>query len=184
MSSTKKILFMIFTLMCFIAVGICLIVDFAITRTVTWSGISIASIALGWCITCPLLLHKFQIPLSLATLSVLIFPYLWYMARETSVDSWFVKIGVPIGIIGVVFMWIIYLLFRFIKIRILYKSAVAVFLSTVIASPVVNHIIASHFENNMLIFQDIVNIFAGITVTALLAIWGYTRSKSHKKTHG
>ena len=141
MSHTKKILFMLFTLMCFIAVGTCLIVDFAITRTVTWSGISIASIVLGWCITFPLLLDKFQIPLALTTLSVLVFPYLWYMAKVTSVNSWFVKIGVPIGIIGVVLMWVIYLLYRFVKIHVLYKSAIAVLLSTVIASPMTNHIV-------------------------------------------
>jgi hypothetical protein len=180
MSKAKPILFMIFTLMCFIAAGICLIVDFALTRSITWSGISIASIVLGWFIICPLLFNKFQIPLSLATLSVVIFPYLWYIARITSPVSWFSTLGIPIGIIGIAFIWIIYLLFRLIKIHILYKSAVAVFLSTVIASPIINHIVAFYTVETAPLLQDIVNIFAGITVTALLAIWGYKRTHQIK----
>jgi len=179
MSKNKKILFMIYALACFIAIGVCLIVDFALTRTITWSGIAIASIALGWCVTLPMFLNRFQLTLSLLTLSGLVFPFLWYIAEVTSPVSWFFKLGIPVGGIGVILMWLIYLLFRFFKIHILYKSAVSVFISTVIASPFINHIIASYTAENVSLLNDIVNIFSGITVTIILVILGYMKTHTN-----
>ena len=176
MSKNKKILFMIYALTCFIAIGVCLIVDLALTRTITWSGISIASIILGWCITLPLFLNKFQLPLSLAALSVLTFPFLWYLARVTSVHSWFPTLGVTLAAIGVVMMWLVYLVFRFFKIHILYRSAISVFITTVIASPIINHIVASYTFENVSLLNDIANIFGGVIVTAVLVILGYTKT--------
>jgi hypothetical protein len=178
MSNTKKIAFMIFTLACFIAAGVCLIVDMAITRSITWSGISIASIALGWFVILPLFLNKWQITLSLTTISILIFPFLWYIAEVTSPVSWFFGLGIPVTIISVALMWVIYLMFRFLKTHVLYKSAIIVFLSAVIVSPIINHLVASYTAETITLLSDIINIFSGITATAVLAIAGYMKKRT------
>ena len=175
MLKSKKVLSMLFALMCSIAIGVCLIVDMSIAGAVTWSGIAIVSIVFGWCVSFPLLLNKNHIYLSLTAISVLTLPFLWYLAKETTTVSWFPKLGVPLGIIGLVLIWLIYLLFRFIKIHILYKMAVSIFLITVIASPIIHQIAANYTLEKTALPNDVINAFTGIIVSAILTIWAYTK---------
>lgn len=54
----NKLYFSIFTAICLIAVILCVICDLAISKTLTWSLISISSITFAWLILLPSIMFK------------------------------------------------------------------------------------------------------------------------------
>jgi len=170
-----KIIFMIFTLLCFLAVGICVIVNYAINGQLTWAGYPIISVSFGWFIILPLFFRKYVI--ALCVLTVTVHPFLYLLDKITPDPDWFCKLGFPIAIVGIVSFWVIYLLFRFIKINVWYKVAISFFLVGVIASPIITHFVDQFSKTEMLVFNFIINIFSCLIVSAIFWILGYMRNK-------
>ena len=77
--------------------------------------------------------------------------------------------------IGIALMWILYLLFRFEKISLWYKSAISVLLVAVIASPIINQIVDNYIGYKSIFPNDLINVFTGITLSAVLAVVGYMK---------
>ena len=173
----RKLLFMSFTLVCFIAAGVCLIVNMAINQQITWAAYPLLSILFGWAVLSPLLIKKHGPVLHLSALTFLIFPYLYLLSNITPVSDWFRPIGLPAAIAGVIAIWILYPLFRYAKINILYKSAIAVFLLGVIISPVIEYFVDIYLGDNPFAWYRFINIFACFVASAVLGIWGYAKSK-------
>jgi len=170
----SKIIFMLFTLLCFLAVGVCVIVNYAINEQITWAAYSIISVPLGWLIITPLLFKKYTI--ALCVLTVMINPFLYFMDKITPVPDWFCELGLPSAIAGIVFFWIVYLLFRFVKISIWYKFALAFFLGGAI-TPIINHFADRFSKTEMSALNLFINIFSCLFVSALFWIIGYMKNK-------
>lgn len=175
MFKNKKLLFMLFTLACFISMGICIIVDMATSNDMTWSKIVLISILFGWFVISPVFFQKHQLILSLTVISVLTLPFLYFLEKVTPITNWFFQLGVPLYMIGIALMWILYLLFRFVKISLWYKSAISVLLVAVIASPIINQIVDNYIGYKSVFPNDLINVFTGITLSAVLAVVGYMK---------
>ena len=171
----SKIIFMLFTLSCFLAVGVCVIVNYAINGQITWAAYPIISVPSGWLIITPLLFRKYTI--ALCVLTVIINPFLYFMDKITPAPDWFCKLGLPSAIAGIVFFWVNYLLFRFIKISIWYKFAVSFFLGGTIVNPIINYFADRFSETEMSALNLFINIFSCLFVSALFWITGYIRNK-------
>jgi len=170
-------LFMLFALVCFVAIGTCLIVDVAVTGTMTWSGLTVASILFVWCVALPFFFSKRQVAWSLSIFTVLVLPFLWYLGEETVSVSWFMKLGLPLGIMSVGLAWLMYALFRFVKIHMLYRAAVTVLLVTVVANPIIHHLVGEFTGEKAALLISIINIFSGVVAAAVLGIVGYCKTR-------
>ena len=178
MWKNRKLYFMMLSLACFIAMGVCVIVNTAVSGTITWAMYPLTAIPFGWALSSLLLIRRWGILLSLTALTVCVFPFLYVTDKISPASGWFWPMGGPVTIAGLAALWVIFLLFRFTRMRIWYKGALAVFLMTAVVSPVINYHIACYVGTLGEEWLDIfINIFAGTAAAATLGIVGYARGK-------
>lgn len=118
-----------FTALCVVGIVACIIVNLAIDGRITWGVFPLASIVFGWLVIMPLLHFKrHRVALSALSATLFIVPFLWVIFRQLNGD-WFVPIVLPITIIGIAFMWLLVLLFCYVKINLWYKFSIAAVLA-------------------------------------------------------
>ena len=177
----RKLLFMSFTLVCLAAAGVCLIVNIAINRQITWAAYPLLSIPFGWAVLSPLFAKKHRIILHLCALMLLVLPYLYLLSKITPVTDWFMPIGLPTAIAAAFALGILYPLFRFAKMNILYKSAITIFLLGVVISPVVNYFVDIYLGVEPFAWHRYFSVFFCIIASAALGIWGYMKSEQSRQ---
>lgn len=173
----RRLFFRIFTISCLVAIVVCVIVNGIIDNQITWSAYTIMSIPFGWLIISPLLIRKYGIPLSLCSIMLFVSPYLFLLEKITPVENWFIPVGLPSAVVGIITMWVFYVLFRFLRISLWYKSAIAVFLLGAAVSPVINHYVNMFLNETPTFFIRFINIFPLIVLSVLLWITGYRRNR-------
>ena len=173
----KKLCLMIFTLMCIVAMGVCVIVDYAINNAITWGTIPMLSITFGYLIIIPLFAKKYKIELSLCALTITILPFLYFMEKFVPVKDWFYSIALSISIVSIAGIWITYTICRFFKISVWYNSAILIFMWGAIISPIINHI-ADGLP--YISFQNFTNVFSCLIVSIICIICGYIKTTKKK----
>ena len=177
MLKNKKLWVMVFALSCFIAIGMCVIVDLAINSEITWGMYPILSIPFGVFIITPLFAKKNGIALALSSLTVFILPFLYLIEKITPIKEWFYPLGLPITISSIITVWILYLMLRFFKINVWYKVSIVTFVCGVIMTPITNYFIStSNFAEGNSLLNTIINIFSCVVLTAVFGIYGYTKT--------
>jgi len=170
----QQLWLMIFTVLCVIALGTCIIVDFAINNAITWGKTPVLSIVFGYLIITPMFAKKHKIELSLCMLTITILPFLYFMEKSVPVKGWFYSIAWPTSVVSMVGAWLTYMICRFFKINWWYKSAILIFMWGAIISPIINHI-ADGLP--YISFQNFINLFSSLVISAVLGICGYIRTK-------
>ena len=176
MMKNRKFVFMVYTLSCFAAAGVCLIVNLAINQKVTWAAYSLLSVAFGWAILLPLFAKKHKITLLLFALTSLSLPYLSLLSRITPVTDWFIPVGLPSAVIGIAALWILVPLYLHTKMNILYKAAVTLFLIGFVANTAINYCVDVYVGENPFMWSRFLSTFGCLAASAALGILGYTKS--------
>lgn len=102
----------LFSSMILIGIIVCLICDIAISGRLTWSPIPVSSMIFAWLILFPgLLAGKKGIKVSLISLSVFIIPYLYLLGALIKVKEVF-SIGTAMAVPSIIFLWVIFMVFR------------------------------------------------------------------------
>jgi len=178
MMKNKKLIFMIYTLSCFVAAGVCLIVDMALNQQITWAAYPLLSIAFGWALFLPLFAKKHRIILLLSASTVLSLPYLLLLSKITPVTDWFIPVGLPSAIIGITLSWILLPLYLYTKMNILYKVAISFFLIGFIANTAINYCVDIYVEVDPFTWSRFLNTFGCLIASAVLGILGYMKPKN------
>lgn len=173
----KNLCLMIFTLLCFIALGVCGLVDYALNSTLTWSYIPMLSILFGYIVLLPLAANKHKIALFLFTVTITILPYLYFLEKVVPIKGWFNSIAIPVTIIGLVGVWATYLICQQLKINNWYKAAILIFMWAGIISPMINHVTD---KLPYISFQNFTNVFSSSVVAIICIICGYIKSSRRK----
>lgn len=101
------------TLLFCVGGSICAICDLAVFGAFTWSLYPIASLIFAWAVLFPLLRRgKKGIRGSLISLSLTIFPFLFALAWLLHRPSLFLPVSFRMAVIGLAFLWGIYLILR------------------------------------------------------------------------
>ena len=179
----RKLIFMSFSLACFVAIGVCLIVNIAIDRQITWGAYPLVSIPFGWAVCSPALVKKHGMKLLLCSLTLLSLPYLYCISKITPATGWFIPLGLPSAIVGIISAWSLFLLFRYARICVWYKAAISVFWLGVVIAPAVNYFADTYVGGDPFSWDRLLNAFACAVASAVLGILGYGRSKSKPEKH-
>ena len=155
-----------------------MIVDYAINDSITWGMYPILSVTFGWLISLPIFYKKYM--LSLGFVTVLVGPFLFLLDKVTPVISWFLPVGVPASIVGIVILWITYILYRYIKINLFYKLSISPCLTGIASNFVISHYVDIFLNTKTSLFDTIVNVFSFALAAIILCSIGYTRSKKEK----
>lgn len=107
-----------FTIFLLLGILVCGICDLAVSGEFTWSLISNCSILLAWFAGYPVIRFAQKgVMVSLAAMSILIFPYLYVLHLLIPSGGLLLPIGIPMAVIAIVYAWIIYGLFRVLRKR-------------------------------------------------------------------
>jgi len=108
----------------------CIIVDIAMSATLTWSLIPIGACIFAWLSFIPAIKYGINgILFSLIMFSVFTIPFLLVLSNLVDSGGMLIPIGVRTSIIGIVFLWIVYGLFKLLRSRILTAVAITLLLA-------------------------------------------------------
>ncbi len=160
---------------------VCTICNFAITGYLTWALFPISSILFAWVITIPMLISSSRGPLiSLTLFSLLIIPFLFILERIIGVNGLIMPIGIRVSVVGIIYLWIIYLLFAKTRLQAYISAAVSV----IIALPAgiwINYTISKLIGEPLTDIWDILTYFILISISVLTLVIGYARCKKITK---
>lgn len=163
--SENRILAIVFSAIIGIAIVVCTICDFAISRTLSWSLVVLSSCFIAWSIIFPILLLKLRgIKLSIIAFTLLIIPYLFVLSILTS-EKQVLRVGLVMAIIFMFFIWGVYILF----IRLPKRKLFAAGISCIMA---VLFIFIINFSLSKLIGSVMLDIRNVIPAISLLVIGG------------
>ncbi len=129
-NSIQNICAIAFSILLLLGIIVCTICDIAISGTFTWSLITISSIIFIWLSFFPVIKYgRKGIVGSLIALSLLIVPFLYVLNSLIKVILLW-PIGVRISLISIVYLWVVFALFKTLKSRKFIASAVSLLLAT------------------------------------------------------
>lgn len=110
---TKNVIISIlFSITLLIGIMVCIICNIAISGNLTWSLIPVSSIIFAWVAAFPsIILGKRGFIVSLISVSVFIFPYLFLLSRLIKVKEVF-SVGTAMAVISIIFLWMIAAVFN------------------------------------------------------------------------
>jgi len=181
MSKSRKFIFSSFSIACIVAILTCFIVDYAINGYVSWSVYPLLSVVLGWLVLCPLLIKKRGVLLSLCSLTLFTLPYLFLLEKTTPVTDWFMPLGIPSAAVGIPAVWAIALVFRYLKISLWYKSAVAVFIAGVLANFIISYNVDMYLYGEPHLLSPIITSASCLVLSVALVIQGRNRAAAKKR---
>jgi hypothetical protein len=178
MHNIRKLILVSFSVACIIAIVVCIIVNVAMDKQITWSAYPILSVPFGWLVFSPLLIKKHGILFSILSLMLFTLPFLFLLEKITPVGNWFAPLGIPSAAVGIITIWAIYFLFRFFRINLWYKSAVTVFLVGVIANPIINYYVNMFLYSEQKLISTIISAVSCLILSVIIGIRGYKSNKA------
>lgn len=162
----------ILSMLSLLSISICLLCNIVIDHQLTWSLIVSGSIILGWAILIAIIkLKEKGITIGMMLLSIGIIPYLFMIDSQVQSTGWLIPLGVPIAVMSIVFLWTIWIIFRFIKISIWNKFAILCFLAGCMT--LVINLIARHYIGKTWFTVDVViNVLVEIILALVLVSIG------------
>ena len=168
----------IHTVVMIIGIIVCFICDIAISGRPTWSLITLSSIAFAWAVTFPLVqMRRKGVPVSMIAVSILIVPFLFILGILLGSDRLFPD-GTVMSVIGIVFMWIIYLFYRKLN------KILATGISFLVAIPVVvlvNLVLSKMIGGPLFEVWDMLSMFVLLIVAVSFIGLGLFRAGNTKR---
>lgn len=171
------IISILFSITLLTGIMVCLIVNLAISGSLTWSLIPVSSIVFAWVISFPgIILGKKGIAVSLISLSAFTIPYLYLLSSLVKVKTAF-SVGTATSIASITFLWLIFAVFRRIgKNRKLIALGIA-FLSAIPFMFIINIILARMIAEPIFDVWDMLTIFILLILAFVSFLGDYAKKK-------
>ncbi|MDP4146029.1 MAG: helix-turn-helix domain-containing protein [Bacillota bacterium] len=161
---------------------ICVLCNYLINNTISWSLYPIGALIILLASTVPLLkFKKFKAIGLLCGLTVTLIPYLFLVEYLSPVKGWAMNLALPITILSIIALGLSMIIFNYTKIDRLYCSTAAIVLFGVVVNIGVNKLIEGFLNkpghNNV---STLSCTLASIFLAVVLAAAAYTRS--HKQS--
>ncbi len=120
----------LFTITTLVGIMVCCICDYATRGTFTWSLIVLSAALFAWILSFPIiLLGKRGVWCCLLSLSIFIFPFL-YLIGFLIKNPYVFRRGAVLSVLTLIYIWVIYGLYLYLKNKILRATGIAFFLAT------------------------------------------------------
>ncbi len=168
----------VFSLLLLIGIVVCAICDNAISGAFTWSLFPISSIVFAWLVFFPVIkLGEKGIWITMIVLSVLVIPFLFVLNALIKTNDLLLPIGVKMAVISIIFLWMVFILFKIFRTRKLIASAI----SLVLAIPfhvLINFSLSKIIDDSLIDVWDILSLsIISIAVVILFTIDFIARKK-------
>ncbi|MCL2580577.1 MAG: helix-turn-helix domain-containing protein [Oscillospiraceae bacterium] len=130
-ASIQNISSIVFSGLLLVGILTCAIVDLSIFGTLTWSLIPITACVFAWCSFIPTIKYGIRgTAISLIMFSGLIVPFLFILNILVDSGGLLLPIGIRMSVIGIVYLWIVFGLFKLLRARKLIALAISLLLGT------------------------------------------------------
>ena len=160
-----------------IGIVVCAICNIAINGAFTWSLYPIISIVFAWAIVIPIVIFSQRgILVSLILLSALLIPFLISIGILSGYQEEMNVIGVKSAVVGMIYIWGVYILQRIMKRKRLIASAISVLLVLPV-NWLINGIVDSYTKMNGFDVWDIIicTVIVFIALTLIIASFHFNR---------
>ncbi len=171
--TSRKVIEILFTSSCILAILICFVCDLSIGKKLSWSLYPFGCITFAWLIIIQLIhFEKKKIRAALVSLTVLIIPFLFYIERIINTTELILKIGSPIALVSLIYFWVMYLLFTKTSINRWYLTSISLIL-LIPLKLVINLILAIIISPFSLNTWDVLAISVIAFISFILCLVGY-----------
>lgn len=174
--SKNVVIAIIFTVTLLIGIIVCGICDIAMSGDLTWSLIPMSSIIFAWIISFPvIILGKKGIIGSLITVSIFAIPYLYILSILIKVSALF-SVGTIMAIAALIYLWLIYLIFKRLGTR-KWAATGMVCLLSIPVMLIINIILSRMISEPVIDIWDILSVFILLILAAAFFICDYAKNK-------
>lgn len=174
--SKNVVISIIYSMTLIVGIMVCIICDIALSGGLTWSLIPLTSIIFAWVISFPvIIMGKRGIAVSLISLSLFILPYLYVLSRLIRVTSVF-TIGAAMAVITMLYVWLVFGLFRRYSNRALAVWGTAVLLLIPLQF-LINAVLSKMISEPLMDIWDVLTTFILLIVAFTIFICDYVRRK-------
>ncbi|MCL2427285.1 MAG: helix-turn-helix domain-containing protein [Oscillospiraceae bacterium] len=176
-ASLQKVSAIVYTCLLLIGILTCVIIDLAISGTLTWSFIPVSACILAWLIFVPTMRYGMKgILVSLIVFSVLVVPFFLILNNLVNTGGLLLPIGIRTSIVAIVYLWIVFGLFKLLKSKTFIAAAVSLLL-TIPFSLAINFILSRIIQAALLDVWDAMAFAIIIVLACVLFIVDYTMRK-------
>lgn len=169
-----------FTALLLIGMIVCAICDLAISGTFTWSWYPISSSIFAWLILFPIIKFGTKgIFGSLISCSVFIIPFMYILNFLVKDYDLLLPISIRISIISIIYLWIIYALFRILKKRKLLATGISILLCIPVTFGI-NFILYRLISDQLLDMWDLIGFCITLAIASVFIIVDCSARKNSK----
>lgn len=169
-----------FSIPLLLGIIVCAICDMAVSGTFTWSLIPISSIIFIWLSLFPAVKYgKKGIIGSVMSLSLLTIPFLYVLNSLIKINALLLPIGIKMSVISIVYLWVVFALFKTLKSRKLIASAVSLLLVIPICF-LINFTLSKIIGEPLFDIWDVLTFSVIAAAAAILFIIDFTARKNSK----
>jgi transcriptional regulator with XRE-family HTH domain len=164
-----------------LAIFVCMLCNFVISRTFDWSLYPLGGEVVAWLIIFPFFaLKRHRFVVSLAGLTISILPLLMLIEHLCPVKNWVFTMALPIVIISLISLWIIVLLFVYTRIKRFYLVSFVLILFGVFVNFSINKIVSSYISVPVNNISVPINAISFAFIAAVVLIIGSIKSNAKK----
>ena len=168
-----------FVLLLSIGVFVCMLVNYAVSREITWALYTAGAAAFAFGIATSLAFGgKHRLLLSMAVLAVLIMPFLMLVQYLSSTNAWVWPVGFPVAAVSAAALLLAIILFRYTHINRWYCASITV-LTALPITLTTNHFVSLYLSESRDLWRTLSDIasIAGICALAYYFIMVGRRQK-------
>lgn len=167
-----------FSITLLLGIIVCGIVDMAINGTFTWSLYPISSIVFAWLVFFSVIkFGKKGVFISLLMLSIFITPFLYVLNNLIKTNNMILPVGIRMSIVGLVFLWCIFAIFKILKTRKLLATAISL-LMVIPLQILINFTLSKIITETLVDIWDILVFSIVAILVVLLFAWDSYKLKN------
>jgi transcriptional regulator with XRE-family HTH domain len=164
-----------------LAIFTCMLCNFAISKTFSWSLYVVGSTAMAWLVTTPLLLlKKHRLLVSMAAFTVSILLLLMLIEYLCPAKNWVIPFALPITISAVASLWVAVLLFAYTKINRLYVTSLILILYGVIMNISINTFVSHYLKTSPDNISNVIIAISSGFAAIVLAVIAFLHKNKQK----
>lgn len=172
-------IFFIISIAFLISIFVCLLCNFAISRSFDWSLYPTGSILLVWLTIIPLFFaQKNRVFISMIIMTIALIPYLFLVEYLCPVKGWVIPLAIPIAGISLIASFIAITLFLYTKINRYYIGAINCILFGVIVNLSINNIVYNYVKQKGNNISVVITAISFTFAAFLLFIIGHVKKNS------
>ena len=165
-----------------LAVFVCLLVDFSISQTLTWSRFPVSAILFCFTILLPVFLFRKHRAIGItAVFFVVLMPFLFYLESLVPAKGWVIGLAIPIAAISAVCTVLILWLFLYSKADRMVAAAITFAMTGIGLNLLTNEIVLSYLDKRYLNISVFITASGFAVVTIVLLITALVRRMASNK---